>query len=203
MYSLLQKNTLLRLTQEDRSRKMLVASLMVLCVAVLGCSALVPAYIESGAPMPLELLLPHADSDILAAAESERGDKRASPSAQDRAKQILAFIEEQTNSAHIPETLSFIRNKAAERTDVQLARVSIAQKMFMVTGETKSRASLLAFVDMFRKEKIVAKAEVPVSMLTGRDGAFPFTLTITLRDNASVPVGDEDAKSNAKNDDKK
>ena len=59
-----------------------------------------------------------------------------------------------------------------------------------------TRPALLALQDSFRKDTHIAKADLPVAELSGRDNAFPFTFTVTLAPvtSAATPTPNQGAR---------
>jgi hypothetical protein len=178
MYSLLQQDTIRSIQRERLSRKVFAACVFLAILPLLGCVALIPAFMESGMHMPWEMLMPKVDKSLIDLPTAE-GGAQATQTGQDRALQLLTIAEDELKVEPIVNTLASIRDSAVAHVDVQIVRVAMLQKNVTVTGSTKSRNALVAFIADFRKDPLFARVDVPVSDLAGHSDTFPFTMTLT------------------------
>jgi hypothetical protein len=96
------------------------------------------------------------------------------------AVQLLTFVDEQMQSAQDTGALAYTRELFASRADIHVARTAIQAKKITVTGIADTRAALLTIQSAVRLDKMFTTSELPLSDLSGRDGLFPFTFTLTL-----------------------
>jgi hypothetical protein len=189
MYSLIQYVTLMQLRSTSFSMKLFVCALAAVCVSVVGLIALLPAYIESGRAGVLLNTLQNRMETLVPKSEDSKKEDPASGTNQERAKQLLTIAIENTTPSVRSQQVQHVRSRVLEHADVRLARVAVTQTDITTSGSAASRSALLALQETFRKDPRIAKVMLPVSELSGREGVFPFTLTITMRtDTAQSPA---------------
>jgi predicted RNA-binding protein (virulence factor B family) len=76
-----------------------------------------------------------------------------------------------------------MREVALRHADIKVVRVVMTQGVFSVVGVAQSRDVLLALRAAYRADtQWFEAADIPLVQLSGKDGEFPFTMTV-------VPVG--------------
>lgn len=181
-----------------RSRKLLMSAVAAVCISIVGLTALLPAYIESGRFDPeawwgtaKEVVMGIGGEGAEGGAEEEEGEDGAmkdkppaSAAQQELAKTLLTFALTASQSTQIVETVRSIRSTVLSHAQVKVSRVATVgvtgeSQTFAVSGVAQSRGVLLEVVKSFKKDPQFIKVDMPVSQLSGRDNVFPFTISLS------------------------
>lgn len=182
MFSLLGLTTLQAVRADLWAKQVRIIAVAGVGVFVSGCIALVPAYIDSDSPSlwpfgGVVIVDPLAEDPL--AETSDDGELAR----QENAKQLLALAREQSQLTPVTPIIERMREVALQRGEIQLVRVALSQGVFVVVGVAPSRDVLLALRAAYRSDtEHFVSADVPIAQLSGKDGEFPFTITV-------VPVG--------------
>jgi hypothetical protein len=98
-----------------------------------------------------------------------------------KVRSLQALLEQQLFSEVYAQLTDALANHPeAEITDVSFLRGSTTA-LVTIRGMTRKRESLVQLVRALERDKHFQSTTLPISDLAGRDGAFPFTITLQTK----------------------
>lgn len=187
MFSLLHPQSFAALYIEHRARVWGVVCGATTAVALFGFAALGPAYIESGQGITFAIPLFGSSDPSFDELEAELGPDAApaqdtgpdSVAAQESARQLLSIARDASSSIDSIALVDDVRTQAMTHAELRISRAAFSGGYIVVMGVGTSRAALLELQGQYKRDTRFTKVELPFASLTGKDGAYPFTITLT------------------------